>query len=95
MGSFIQQRRTIGIGPGNQADSRFEGKFIPKGAMVILSQWSLQFNDEIFEDPWRYNPKRYLGRRGQKSAFEALNTADPEDRDHWGYGAGRRWCPGN
>jgi len=72
----------IGICPCNKADSGFEGKFIPKGEKLILSQWSLQFNDEIFEDPWRYNPKRYLGRQGQKSAFEGLNTADPEDRDH-------------
>src|SRR5579859_8070018 len=55
-----------------ETDVRYEGMFIPKGSMVVLSQWALQFNDQIFEDPWRYNPKRYLGRRGQKSAFEAL-----------------------
>ena len=86
----------IGILPFSKRtdDIRYEGMFIPKGAMVVLSQWSLQFNDQIFEDPWRYDPKRYLGRRGQKTAFEALNASDPEDRDHWGYGAGRRWCPG-
>jgi cytochrome P450 len=68
--------------------------FIPKGSKVVLSQWALHFNDEIYEDPWRYNPNRFLGRRGAKSAFEALNTTNPDDRDHWGYGAGRRWCPG-
>jgi cytochrome P450 len=83
----------IGI-PANYLISRYEGMFIPKGATVVLNEWGLHFNDEIFPDPWRYNPQRYLGKRGAKTAFEALNTARPEDRDHWGYGAGRRWCPG-
>jgi cytochrome P450 len=75
---------------------RYEGMFIPKGAKVVLSQWALHFDDQRFPDPWRYDPKRYLGTPGgNKSAFEAMNSSNPDERDHWGYGAGRRWCPGN
>jgi cytochrome P450 len=75
---------------------RFEGFFIPKGTCVVLNQWALHFDEIRFPDPWTYDPKRYVGTRsGEKTAFEALNAANPDDRDHWGYGAGRRWCPGN
>ena len=28
------------------------------------------------------------------SAAEAAAAADPEERDHWAYGGGRRICPG-
>ena len=74
---------------------RFEGMFIPKGTRVVLNQWALHFDDVRFPDPWRFNPQRYVGTpAGDKSAFEALNAINPEERDHWGYGAGRRWCPG-
>jgi len=69
--------------------------FIPKGAMVVVNLWALQFDDTRFPDPWKYNPARYLGTPAlERSAFENMNAADPETRDHWAYGAGRRWCPG-
>jgi cytochrome P450 len=74
---------------------RFEGMFIPKGSKVVVNQWSLHFDDGRWPEPLRYNPKRYLGSVAlSKSAFENLNASNPEERDHWGYGAGRRWCPG-
>ena len=37
-------------------------------------------------------PERYLNHPLPAAAY--LNIADPNDRDHFSYGAGRRVCPG-
>ena len=37
-------------------------------------------------------PERYLNHPLPAAAY--LNAADPNDRDHFSYGAGRRVCPG-
>ena len=37
-------------------------------------------------------PERYLNHPLAAAAY--LNAADPNDRDHFSYGAGRRVCPG-
>lgn len=37
-------------------------------------------------------PERYLNHPLSAAAY--LNAADPNDRDHFSYGAGRRVCPG-
>ena len=37
-------------------------------------------------------PERFLNYPLPAAAY--LNIADPNDRDHWSYGAGRRVCPG-
>jgi hypothetical protein len=37
-------------------------------------------------------PERFLGYDLPAAAY--INIADPDDRDHFSYGAGRRVCPG-
>ena len=37
-------------------------------------------------------PERFLGHHLPAAAY--LNAANPNERDHWSYGAGRRVCPG-
>ena len=37
-------------------------------------------------------PERFLNHPLPAAAY--LNAANPNDRDHWSYGAGRRVCPG-
>jgi cytochrome P450 len=70
--------------------------FLPKGTRVVLGQCGLHYDDQRYPEPWRYNPSRYLGTKMlQKSAYENMFSPNyEEDRDHWGYGAGRRYCPG-
>jgi cytochrome P450 len=77
-------------------NGRYEGMFIPKGTRVVLGQCGLHYDDQRYPEPWRYNPSRYLGTKMlQKSAYENMFSPNyEEDRDHWGYGAGRRYCPG-
>jgi cytochrome P450 len=89
------QGTKFGLAHRTIQDDFYEGMFIPKGARVVLGQPGLHYDDARFPDPWRYNPGRYLGTKAlEKSAYEAMFAPNPEDRDHWGYGAGRRYCPG-
>lgn len=37
-------------------------------------------------------PERFLNYPLPAASY--INAADPNDRDHWSYGAGRRVCPG-
>jgi len=50
------------------------------------------YNPKLFDEPFEYRPERYLAY--DQSAAAYLNIADPTQRDHWSYGAGRRVCPG-
>lgn len=47
---------------------------------------------KLFENPDEFEPARYL--KKPLAAAEYINSADPYERDHFTYGAGRRVCPG-
>jgi len=82
----------LGITHATSEDDWYEGHFIPKGATVVLNWWWIQYNPELYPDPHEFKPERYLSY--EESAATYLNTADPYERDHFSYGAGRRVCPG-
>ena len=45
-----------------------------------------------WDSPDEFIPERYLNHHLPAAAY--INAADPNDRDHFSYGAGRRICPG-
>ena len=65
---------------------------IPKGATVILNTWGLHHDPVKFPDPDVFEPMRYANSSGL--AAERAASPDFESRDHYGYGSGRRICPG-
>ena len=65
---------------------------IPKGSTVILSVWGLHHDPKHHPDPDVFDPERYAGRTLLAPDYAA--SANFEKRDHYGYGAGRRICPG-
>lgn len=65
---------------------------IPKGSTIILNVWGLHHDPIRFPNPDVFDPDRYAGRT--LLAPEYATSADFEKRDHYGYGAGRRMCPG-
>ncbi|KAJ3733363.1 cytochrome P450 [Lentinula guzmanii] len=73
-------------------DFTYEGQFIPKGTVVVLNCYTLHHNSERYENPWQFNPDRYLG--DELSCAESAKLANVMERDHWTFGAGRRICPG-
>ncbi|KAH6574173.1 hypothetical protein BASA62_002563 [Batrachochytrium salamandrivorans] len=50
-------------------DTEFEGYFIPKGEYVSVSQPSSSLNGEVFEDPLKFDPDRFLGDKHSNSAL--------------------------
>ncbi|KAH7130812.1 putative cytochrome P450 [Dendryphion nanum] len=76
------------------ADDEIDGFKIPKGSTVIINVWGLHNSPRHSKQspPSQFDPDRYDGRTKLASEFAA--SADYAARDHYGYGAGRRLCPG-
>ncbi|CCM00858.1 uncharacterized protein FIBRA_02904 [Fibroporia radiculosa] len=73
-------------------DFTYEGQFIPKGTVVILNTYSMHHDPSRHPGPEKFNPERYIN--DSTNNTESANLADPYERDHWMFGAGRRICPG-
>lgn len=58
------------------------GYTIPPGVQVCACMWLTHFDPDLYEDPWRFNPDRFLERR--YTAFE-----------YYPFGGGERVCVGN
>ncbi|KAG2083246.1 cytochrome P450 [Suillus discolor] len=75
----------LGIPHVASNDDVYDGYFIPKGAMVMVNQWALSRDEDIFPDASRFDPSRHL-------------TVDGKLKDpfvnHFAFGHGRRICPG-
>lgn len=52
----------------------------------------MHMDPQVWKDPEKFDPDRYADH--SKLAPEYVAAGDWEKRDHYGYGAGRRICPG-
>ncbi|KAG0731678.1 hypothetical protein G6F23_015070 [Rhizopus arrhizus] len=82
---------TFGLPHMTTGDITAQGYFVPKGSMLFSSMWAMHQNEAFYEDPDRFKPERYMD--GLKKISAAAN-ARIEERDHFGFGWGRRICPG-
>jgi cytochrome P450 len=73
-------------------DDWIDGNMIPKGATVIVNGWGMHHDKERFGNPEVFDPDHYKGE--MSLAPELAAAADYNRRDHYGYGSGRRLCPG-
>lgn len=73
-------------------DDWIDGHFIPKGSTVIVNGWGLHHDKARFPNPDVFDPDHYKGRTAL--APELAAAADYNTCDHYGYGTGRRICPG-
>jgi cytochrome P450 len=64
---------------------------IPKGATLFSSMASMHMNPNFYKDPEVFNPERFMDNT-QKMA--TASHAKVIERDHYGFGWGRRICPG-
>lgn len=74
------------------ADDEVDGYHLPKGADVFINAFGMQHDENKFPDPDVFRPERYDGVTALAS--ELANSPDPNARDHFAYGSGRRLCPG-
>jgi len=73
-------------------DDWVDGKLIPKGSVIILNAWGLHHDESKFPNPDTFDPDHFAGQTELAPGLAA--AADYENRDHYGYGSGRRICPG-
>ena len=59
---------------------------------MMINWWALHYDPKRFPNPHLFNPDRFLD--FPLSAGEEANQGDPNKRAHFGYGGGRRICPG-
>ncbi|KAG1797042.1 cytochrome P450 [Suillus plorans] len=75
----------LGFAHAASNDDVYEGYFIPKGTIVMVNQWALSRDEDIFPDASRFDPSRHLTVDGKlKNPFV----------NHFAFGHGRRICPG-
>ena len=90
---LIRRRTTapfsLGLGLPHRVmqDDFYDGHFIPKGSLVFANIWAMLRDPEVFPEPERFNPERYL----EKVDDEAARRRDPRV---FAFGFGRRRCPG-
>lgn len=73
-------------------DSEVDGMFLPKGSTVVLNVWAMHHNSDTWKEPQHFIPERFESYPSLASTYAASGKWD--ERDHYGYGAGRRICPG-
>ncbi|RFU29332.1 hypothetical protein B7463_g6997, partial [Scytalidium lignicola] len=83
----------LGVPHRVSRDDWYEGMLIPKDSTVIIPTWAIHLSEKMgYEKPEEYNPDRFL--HFPKLADSYAGSPDYSNRDHYGYGAGRRICPG-
>ncbi|KAH7072508.1 putative cytochrome P450 oxidoreductase [Paraphoma chrysanthemicola] len=81
-----------GLPHAAKEDGFYEDMLIPKDSMIFVPVWALHHTEELYKDHDAFNPDRYLDH--PKLANDYAGSPDFDNRDHYGYGAGRRICPG-
>ncbi|THC91841.1 hypothetical protein EYZ11_008689 [Aspergillus tanneri] len=72
-------------------DDWVDGKFLPKGTVVVINTWGMHMDPSQPNDPAKFIPERYADHPQLAPEYAAGKW---ENRDHYGYGVGRRICPG-
>ena len=71
-------------------DTQLDGKHVPRDTTVFVNAWSLHHDSDLYPEPWRFNPDRFLDPHSRN-----LVSADhPCRRNLYTFGAGPRACLG-
>jgi cytochrome P450 len=88
----IRPVTNIGTPHYTTADVVYKDYVIPKNTIVSICQYAIHFDPKKWSSPDVFDPRRYLNHPLKAGAYAA--AADPSERDHFDFGAGRRICPG-
>jgi len=76
-----------GLPHASTSDDFYMGYFIPAGTVIVPNSYAIHKDPALYPDPDRYYPDRFL--EDGKLVGTALS-----ERGHFGFGYGRRVCPG-
>ncbi|KAK7052571.1 cytochrome P450 [Favolaschia claudopus] len=71
-------------------EDQYKGYTIRKGSVVISSIWNMHHNEEEYPNPYLFDPERFVNPKSNLT-----DTAAWLNEGHYGFGFGRRKCPGN
>ena len=75
------------------ADDDFHGYEIPKGTVIYPAMLVLNYSESRYgANAAEFMPERFV--KDELPARASAMQGDIMQRDHWGYGFGRRLCPG-
>lgn len=60
---------------------------MPKGLLVIIPQYAIMMDENIYENPFEFQPERFLAENGGLKKYFDMGA-------YWGYGDGPRICLG-
>ncbi|KAF2141081.1 uncharacterized protein K452DRAFT_272908 [Aplosporella prunicola CBS 121167] len=83
---------TGGVPHATTKEDTYRGFRIPKGAGIIFNTWGIHMDERRYANPREFRFERYLG--DDMGAAESAGRGGWEQRDHYGFGAGRRICAG-
>ena len=72
-------------------DDWVDGMFLPKGSDIFINAFGMHHDEKRFPNPDVFNPDNF---KGVTALASELAVGDYANRDHYGYGSGRRLCPG-
>ncbi|KAI9022218.1 cytochrome P450 [Phycomyces nitens] len=82
---------TFGIPHFTSEDIELREYFIPKGTVVACSMYAMHMNPDVYYDPKKFIPERFLG---HTKSWSASANGPIDERDMYSFGWGRRICPG-
>ncbi|KAH8886004.1 cytochrome P450 [Thozetella sp. PMI_491] len=82
----------LGIPHSVIQNDTYAGYKIPKDSTIFTNIWGIHRDAKRFPNPAAFDPSRYA--HDTLSSSESTASVDPGNRDHFGFGAGRRICPG-
>ncbi|KAI9274022.1 cytochrome P450 [Helicostylum pulchrum] len=87
----FKQTAPLGLAHTTREDIYIDGYMFPKNSSIISSMESMHMRPELYPDPEKFNPERFMG---NTKPMQSAANGRLEDRDHYNFGWGRRICPG-
>ncbi|CAG8501374.1 6619_t:CDS:2, partial [Dentiscutata heterogama] len=79
----------LGIPHYIEEDDEYNGYHIPANSVVVLNQYGIHMDERRYENPKEFKPERFFE---IMESSAVLANGNYQNRDHFGFGAGRRLC---
>ena len=73
-------------------DDTYDQYVLPKGTMLFANAWAIHRDEDEYAQPEEFIPERFLSNKFGTRSKET--SQDDHRRVTYGFGAGRRVCPG-